>query len=165
MEIVHARFIYTLRLLAAIDALADGYPSSSNGPDYDLHDAFGVIIREVNPTSFSDKILSVHLDDIPGISTDEISLQSFPGSSASITLPGTLFDGLNLGSEATIVYYVFLNESLFLRREDYLERQNRTSFQLGSIVLAGHVVGEDRVNNLAQPVTLTFQKNEVSQSP
>ena len=76
-------------------------------------------------------------------------------STGSISLPENLLSNLNeTRNDTRVSFQLFLTDSLFLRRDN-----NFT--EVGSIILAASVVGE-RLEGLAPPVVLNFQRNQVS---
>ena len=154
-------------MLAALERLASEYPASEDGETVlILRNTFSYAIRPANVKTFSGQALSALLgssSDFTDTTANNIVLEATEGATASISLPETLFDGLNITSnETTIVYSIFLNEALFLRRQEYIEENNLTTNTPGGLVVGAFIPDNVTVTELDDPVQLTFLKNPVS---
>ena len=97
-------------------------------------------------------------DDITMISRTKFGVVLQQVDSAFITLPGMLQSGTDLNRSATIVYFIYLSDGLFLMRTSYAEHPYT---RVGSILLGANV-GNTSQSDLDQPVQLKFLKNPVS---
>lgn len=84
----------------------------------------------------------------------EYSGDEFSASSASITLPASLLDGLEV-ADLRLSYSAFTNAALFT------PRQQREGVSVGSVVISATVVGVEAVENLESPVQLSFGRKKV----
>lgn len=122
-------------------------------------DLFSVMVTEIDPETFEGQIFSF-LDGVP-------SLESSDEARPSISIPDNLFEifqseGSNSSASSyRIVYSVYLNDTLFVRREERNDSVGSviiaaTLFQINSTGGARAV----RVENLVDPaVTLVFERN------
>lgn len=152
------------RLLAIVDQLADSYPVMES-PTIILRDTFiTVIYSDVDPASFAGQTVTALVGsnfEFQSLMIQQVGLEPSDLATGSITIPQTLFNGLSLGSRIRMVYNMFLNEGLFVRRQQYLEQNNRTYSKLASIVMAARVAGGIHISDLHQPVEQSYYKNPV----
>ena len=154
--------VLQIRLLESIQLVAAKIPIPENetGPVILLQTLFAVSVQEVNPQNFESQVLSVSLGDSPFSKTqdvlreDNLNFFKVNNSTASITLPKNLFDSFPASNFSRITQLVFLNDALYLRR-------NETSLEVGSIIIAASVA-EGIIEHLEPPISLTFLKNPVS---
>ena len=154
------------RLLAVLEQLADTYPLAvGTSSEIILRKNFGIVIVPVDPEAFSGQALSALLGsqfDFSGIGSEDIVFETIEGATASIVLPPTLFDGLDVGNDVRIVCNIYVNDRLFLRRQDYLEENKLTNNKLESIIISARIADNITVSSLEDPVQVTFLKNPVS---
>ena len=146
-----------------MDQLADTYPIVDS-PTMLLRDTYAMVMFDVDPASFAGHTVTVLKGtdfQFQGFTMGQIGLEASDQATGSIAVPQTLFNGLNLGSQVRMVYSMFLTESLFVRRQQYLEQNNFTYSRLGSIVMAARVAGGIRITGLQQPVEQSYYKNPV----
>ena len=109
--------------------------------------------------------MSVLLGDSFNFSTIDVgnvALEEISGATASANLSPAVFERIsNSSGRVVIVYNVFLNEGLFLRREEYLQENKLTDNKLASIVLGVHIVDGVRELDLYGPLQLMFLKHPV----
>lgn len=152
------------RLLAIVDQLVDSYPVIES-PTIILRDTFiTVIYSDVDPASFAGQTVTALVGsnfEFQSLMMQQVGLEPSDLATGSITIPQTLFNGLSLGSRIRMVYNMFLNEGLFVRRQQYLEQNNRTYSKLASIVMAARVAGGIHISDLHQPVEQSYYKNPV----
>ncbi len=145
--------------MSFIDDLADNYPTSGKI----IQTMFGVGVLDIDDTSsFLGLTVNVKVNESAGIEATEAdgAEQYDAESTASMSVPASLI--ANSGPQARLVYATYFNDRLFQRRQSYLEENGRTSFQVGSMVLSGRVVGRERITGLQDPVRFVFKKNSVS---
>ena len=151
-----------IRLLESVQLVAAEIPIPDNetGPVVLLQSSFAVSVQEVNSQKFESQVLSVSLGDSPFSGTknisseDSLNFSAVNHSTASITLPANLFDSLPASNSSRITQLVFLNDALYLRR-------NESSLEVGSIIIVTSVA-EEIIEHLEPPISLTFLKNPVS---
>lgn len=98
-------------------------------------------------------VLSV--SDQPTESFDPTEASQDIGDGATITLPSTLLDNVTvLDSTLRTIQSLFTNTRLFQSRTN----RNR---HVGSSVLGLSISGTGQINNLGDPVNLTFSRQEV----
>lgn len=135
-----------------IDDLADNLPVEDNSPMVLVFITFGLIVYpSVTPEAFTGQRVSA--SDIDDNSDSE----------ASIDLPSTLFLGLpNPLQSRRVVFGLFQNEALFVRRQTYLQQNNRINNLVGSdAVISARISGGERVMGLSDPVEIQFRKKPV----
>ena len=131
-------------------------PENETGPVTLSQSLFAVSVQE----ELESQILSVSLGHDPFSDTqtelneESLIFSTVKSSTASITLPQNLFDSLPASNSSRITYLVFLNDALFLRRND-------STLKVGSIIISTSIVNRT-VEGLEPPVSLTFLKNPVS---
>ena len=154
-----------LRIRSMLDQLADTYPLTRN-PTIIARDTFAIVIYSgVNPASFAGQTVTALMGNtfqFRGFTIENIGQQALNEATGSITLPRTLFNGRNLVRPVKLVFNMYLTESLFVRRQQYLMQTNRTYNRLGSIVMAARISGGVRISGLEQPVQQSYYKNPVS---
>ena len=154
-----------LRIRSMLDQLADAYPLTRN-PTIIARDTFAIVIYSgVNPASFAGQTVTALMGNtfqFRGFTIENIGQQALNEATGSITLPRTLFNGRNLVRPVKLVFNMYLTESLFVRRQQYLMQTNRTYNRLGSIVMAARISGGVRISGLEQPVQQSYYKNPVS---
>ena len=146
-----------------MDQVADAYPVV-NSPIIILRDTFAIVIYDTNPTSFAGQTVTALKGtdfQFQAFTMEQIGLEPSDQATAAITVPQSLFNGLNPGSQARMVYNIFLNEGLFVRRQQYLEQSNQTYSRLGSIVISARVAGRAPITDLQQLVEQSYYKNPV----
>ena len=151
-----------IRLLESVEIVVADLPIPENetGPVILLQGLFAISVQEVNPQEFESQILSVSLGNSPfsdiqtGLSEESLNFSAAMSSTASITLPQNLFNSLPASNSSHITHLVFLNNALFLRRND-------SSLKVGSIIISASIVNRT-VEGLEPPVSITFLKNSVS---
>ena len=145
-----------------LDLITDNYPVfSTSEPESISLDTFSLLIfPPVDTKTFPGQ--SIAVSSSGELSSDQP--QDPETSSTSLQIPSSLFRDLSVPSETQIAYTAFKKNSLFIRRRSYLESSNHTSYRVGSAVLSARVSGGVKVTGLSDPVTLTFLKDEVSNS-
>ena len=156
--------MYPCRLLASLEYLADQVPIEAQGSSLILRNTFGVALYSINPNAFSGHSFSISLGNgfnFQRVMAENIIQGIVPSATSSISIPGTPFMISNTTSEARIVHSVFLNEALFLRREEYIRNYRLENNKLASIIVG---VQADNVIEFAleEPVQVTFLKHPVS---
>ena len=159
------------RLRAILEHLADTYPLPSGLQDLRpsftiIKDTFAMRIRLVHPDTFTGDALSVMFEDsfylVDAFQHNDLITGIDEDAAAYISLPASLFEGLNLGTdEARLVYGVYLKDTLFMRRSNYVEEQELVN-EVGGIVMSGRISSGVQVSNLEEQVQLSFAKNPVS---
>ena len=76
----------------------------------------------------------------------------------SVDLPPSLLGGLNLSSLPAVIFCVFRDHRLFIRRRSYL---NNSSDLVASFPMTVSVLAGVPFDNLEEPVIMTFGKNQV----
>ena len=150
------------RLLESIQLVTADIPIPPNQtePVVLTQESFAVCVQQVNPEEFEMQVFSVSLGDDPFSSQDvQLNNNSFglsPASSftASITLPQNLFDSVPESNSSRIAQSVFLNDALYLTRND-------SALEVGSIIIAASVVNST-IEGLSPPISITFLRNPVS---
>ena len=123
-------------------------------------DSFAVSVQEVNVEEFDMEVFSVSLGsnffsgDLE-LNENNLNFSSVPSSTASLTLPESLFDSRPASNSSRITRSVFLTDALYLRRND-------STLEVGSVIIAASVVNSS-VQGLEPPIILTFLKNTVSE--
>ena len=150
------------RLLEAIESVVEEIIVDTSKPVIITQRSFAVSVQQVNSTDFSQngQIFSVNLGNISmQLNTDNLMLgeTSDMPPTGSISLPNNLLDLLVDTNNSKITNAVYTIDSLFLRRE-------QKSLEVGSIILAGTVVGNVNITDLDPPITLNFQILPVCQS-
>lgn len=146
------------RLIAALNWLVDSLPASNlDNPEIITFDTYGIIIySSVTPSSFSGHTVAALLGEsfqFTDFTTDDIIVGGSGYSetpTAEIQTTSSLFSGLNVTAPAKVIYNVFLNDTLFTRRQ--------TQPNVTSIVVAARIAGLG-ASNLASPVQTVFLKN------
>ena len=159
------------RLREMLENLADNYPLPSGLQDLRpsftiIRDTFAIMIRLVHPDTFTGDTLSIMLgdnfDSVDAFRHENLITGINEDATAYISLPSGLFEGLNLGiDEVRLVYDIYLKDTLFMRRSNYVEEQELTN-EVGSIVTSGRISSGVQVSNLEEKVELSFTKNPVS---
>ena len=137
-------------------------PENSTEPVLIPQRSFAVAVQRVNMSKTMGLSFSASFGEDFGFTSNETYNSSDLAfnmiqqqSTGSISLPENLLSNLNeTRNDTRVSFQLFLTDSLFLRRDN-----NFT--EVGSIILAASVVGE-RLEGLAPPVVLTFQRNLVS---
>ena len=134
----------TYRLLQSLRRFANTVPIPANSTNNTLAfplDNFALLLRDVNPESFSGESFNVNLGPVEeairnssGITKEALvtMMDPLPNATASVKLPQSLFDGNTtyvLPSQR-IVYSVFLTNALFLTLDTNCENS-----AIGSIIL------------------------------
>ena len=154
----HLCIFLKIRLLESVQLVAAEIPIPENvtEPVVLSQRSFAVSVQE----EFESQALSVSLGDNPfsdnhtELSEDSLIFSAVKSSTASIALPRNLYDSLPASYSLRITHLVFLNDALFLRRND-------SSLKVGSIIISPSI--ENRtVEGLDPPISLTFLKNPVS---
>ena len=154
-----------------LEHLADTYPLPSGlqdlRPSFTItRDTFAMRIHLVHPDTFTGDALSVMFQDsfylVDAFQQNDLVTGIDEDAAAYISLPTSLFEGLNLGTdEARLVYDVYLKDTLFMRRSNYVEEQALVN-EVGGIVMSGRISSGVQVSNLEEQVQLSFAKNPVS---
>ena len=153
---------YTHRLLVVIDELADSYPVTNETFVVTKKKFALAIYPEVETFGFPGEGFSADLGNMFTFNGTRVLLEASDDATASISLPATLLDGLNTRLTPKLIFSLFLNEGLFVRRREYLQNSNLSAIRLGSIVIASHIAGGVSVSGLQDPVQTTFITNPVS---
>ena len=147
-----------------IEFLANNYPVLRNDTlTLILRNTFAVVIRIINtgyPASQNLSIILGNSFNFHGIEESNIIQEISNNATASVSTPESLFAGLSPDTQAKIVYTIFLDSQLFLRRRIYIQHHGFTYNRIGSLVLSTYVAN---VTTLRQPVQLRFLKNPVSE--
>ena len=158
----------TYRLLQSVRRFANTVPIPANSTNNTLAfplDNFALLLRDVNPESFSGESFSVNLGSVEeairnssGISEEVLvtMMDPLPNATASVELPQSLFDGSTAYASPwqRIVYSIFLSNSLFLTLDTNCE-----NFAIGSIILGVDV--NSSVTNISMStgeIQLAFQQ-------
>ena len=108
--------------------------------------AFALAGEEVNVVGF--------IGTTVGVDFSQTNVITFNNErSSTISLPGTILGNVTTNGTSRITYAAFRNGNLF--------NTSMTTATLGGTVIAGRVVNQS-VNNLEDPLTITFTKNQVS---
>ena len=129
-----------------------------------MESTFAAVLHSAIPETFDGQAISVVLGDafqFNNIGTENIVFKSVSGATASIAIPETLLMELNVTSETRIVYSVFLNEGLFLRRKEYLQDNGLEDSRLASVVVGVQIVGGVGTSGLTEPVQVVLLKHPV----
>ena len=118
------------------------------------------IISTDYPASQNLSIILGNSFNFQGIEESNIITEVSNNATASVSAPESLFAGLPPDTQAKIVYAIFLDSQLFLRRRIYIQHHGFTYNRIGSLVLSTYVAN---VTTLRQPVQLRFLKNPVSE--
>ena len=120
------------RLLSAIRVVADSYPITE--VQTVTRNTFGFLLSPpINDVTFS-----ANLGESLTISGSSLSLSDVEGATAKIELN-------ELSGTSELVFGVYTTRDLFIRREEYIKANNRSSYVLGSlVVLSTHYVGIPR---------------------
>ena len=127
------------------------------------YDSFAVSLQEVNPEEFEMQVFSVNLgrnpfsDDDLKLSEDSLNFSPVTSLTASLILPQNLLNSPTVSNCSSIARSVFLSDALYLRR-------NESFLKVGSVVIEASVVNRT-IDELDDPISLTFQKNPVSICP
>ena len=113
--------------------------------------------------------VNVNLDRHEGFTNDSVSsvegTESPSDSTASISLPESLFDDLSLtqtnATTVRLVYSVFVDDALFQPRPESPSAQTFEGFAVGSVLISAAVATGSPVQDLRDPVRMTLQKNRV----
>ena len=138
----------TYRLLQSLRRFANTVPIPANSTNNTLAfplDNFALLLRDVNPESFSGESLSVNLGPVEeairnssGINEEALvtMMDPLPNATVSAKLPESLFDGITTYASPwqRIVYSVFLTNVLFLTLDT-----NCGDSAVGSIILGVNV--------------------------
>ena len=154
-----------------LERMADTYPFPSGvqdlSPSFTItRDMYAIQIHLVHPDTFTGDALSVMFRDsfylVDALQPDDLFMGIDENAAAYISLPASLFEGLNVSiDEARIVYNVYLKDTLFMRRSNYVEEQELVN-EVGAIVMSGRISSGVQVSNLEEQVQLSFAKNPVS---
>ena len=151
--------------MAALDRLSDVFPVGDDNPLVIIKDTYVVIIFDsLSQQTFNGQ--AVFADIGAEFTTDafqasHISFSSSDGSpTASIGLPRSLLSGRP--GDHRIVFNFFLNNGLFVRRDSYISENNLQNNKLGGLAVAARIAGGVKVNDLSDPVNMTFAINPVS---
>ena len=120
------------RLLSAIRGVVDSYPITE--VQTVTRNTFGFLLSPpINDVTFS-----AALGESLTISGDSLSLSDVEDATAKIELN-------ELSGVSELVFGVYTTRGLFIRREEYIKANNRSSYVLGSlVVLSTHYVGISR---------------------
>lgn len=100
-----------------------------------------------------DVTFSASLGDSLTISGNSLSLRDIDGATAKIELTG-----LN-DNTRDLVFGVYTTRDLFIRREEYIEANNRSTYVIGSsVILSAHYRGRYTKKNLLNEARITLQK-------
>jgi len=147
-----------------IELLANNYPVLRNDTlTLILRNTFAVVIRIINTDFPASQNLSIILGNsfkFQGIEDSNITAEVSNNATASVSTPESLFAGLPPDTQAKIVYTIFLDSQLFLRRRIYIQHRGFTYNRIGSLMLSTYVAN---VTSLRQPVQIHFLKNPVSE--
>lgn len=129
-----------------------------------LQQSFAVLVQEIdeNILNKSGNMLAAHFENDFPTTRDPITTQfrtETTNSTAYVILPENLFLNLTDSNTSRLAYFVFLTDSLFLRR-------NKNEKEVGSVILSINVAGlTSQINGLNDPpVVLNFVRNPVSSS-
>ena len=145
MGINDAITAHPCRILVLLEQLTSQIPITETRFSYDRA-AFALAGEEVNATGFVGTTVGVDFDQTNVIIFDD-------GRSTTISLPADILDSIMTNGTLRLTYASFKNGNLFNTAE--------TSETLGGMVIAARVVDQS-VDNLENPLTITFTKNQVS---
>ena len=134
-------------------------PENQTEPVVLAQESFAVSVQQVNPEDFEMQVFGVSLGENPfsgqdaQLNNNSLDFSPVTSSTASITLPQNLFDSLTMSSYSRITRSVFLNDALYLRRND-------SALEVGSIIIAASVVNST-IEGLTPPISIMFLKNPV----
>jgi len=141
------------RFLEGFNSLLDGYPLVQ-----DLHTIskshFACIIHRIPSSSRS-------YDFRPGLENGQIQLLGSARPVATFTLPRSAVESTRPAPQS-VAFCMFTEESLFVRRNSYLQQRNRTNFELGGYVITSRFGQGVKARDLQEPVTMNFVRREVS---
>ena len=149
--------------MAAMDRLADSYPVTG-GRQLVVKDEYIIIIYDSLPAqSFPGQSVFVDIGAefaVDAFQPSHVKLDSYTGSpTASISLPPTLLNEAGLsGDNHRVVFYFFLNDGLFVRRDSFIAAPNN---RLGGLAVAAHIAGGVKVADLEKSVNMSFAINPV----
>ena len=149
-----------------MDRLSDSLPVVTN-PLIIVKDMYVIIIyNSLSPDTFAGQ--AVFADIGPDFAVDafqmsHISLDSFVGiPSASISLPRSILTAVGLTGDHRVVFNFFLTDGLFVRRDSFIRANGLENEALGGLGVAAHIAGGVSVNDLEEPIDMTFTVNPVS---
>ncbi len=153
------RFIY--RLLYALESIAASIPiGNSTEPVIIARNSFAVSAQKINRETFQQfgqtfnaQIEGSFSDNTTINRSDLVFRNSTDSDTASIHLPNNLFDSVENATNQRVTHSVFLNDALFLRRNDLQTR-------VGSIIISATVVAQN-LQDLNPPIEISFAKNPV----
>ena len=143
---------FLCRIRDQLDQLLETYP---------IRDTPQLVIRDMFGCSLYPDLGDTALSFSPGLG-DAIQLVAAPTPNLTITLPDTLVADAGFSTPPSLVFCGYKSESLFVRRESYLEDTGRGSLQLASGVVSARPAMSQRVTGLTENVKMTFIKNQVS---
>ena len=143
---------FTHRLLSLVEQLTEFYPIQQIPPQLIIRDTFGCALYPAldgGALSFSPDL------------QDDIELISAATPTVSMRLPSSLPSAIG-DSRPALAYCGFKGEGLFIRRQSYLTASGREFFELASNVVFARLSRGVVVENLQEPVMMTFAKSRVS---
>ena len=151
-------------MMAALDRLSDVYPVSVN-PQLIVKEMYVIIIYDsLTPQTFNGQAVFANIGAefmTDAFQRHHFSFNSSGGSpTASIGLPRSLLSGRT--GEHRIVFNFFLNDGFFVRRDSYVTQNSLQNDKLGGLAVAARIAGGVKVNDLSEPVNMTFAINPVS---
>ena len=145
------------RILSVVEKVAQMVPIPVNETSLVFRlESFSVAVMEVEPDTFQGQEFSYNND---------VSFEMSEDATASMSIPQNLLDRVSTSEDreasARIIYAVYLNDALFVRREE------RNDSVVGSIVVAATLsltsttgdVQTMRVEGLDPPITLVFTRD------
>lgn len=132
----------------------ENYPVTDN-PQQIIRDTFGCSLHP----SLGNTALSFS----PSFG-DTIELVSAPTPNLTITLPETLAEDAGIATQPSLAFCGYKTETLFVRRDSYLQASGRGSLQLTSGVVSARPAMTERITDLTENVKMTFMKNQVSEA-
>ena len=155
------------RILNVIEDVAEKIPLPENKTSVVIPlTSFAISVREVDPdmSNFTGLEFSANFGDSfefnsdQTIETNALSFSKTPNFTAILNVPASVFNiSMTQSSNRTsapprITNSVFLSDTLFVRRT----KENLT---VGSLVMAAALSNNRRVENLANPIRMTFLKS------
>ena len=124
--------------------------------------SFAISVLEVDQNAFTGQDFSANFGESFDFNQDQtidinaISLKKTPNFTAFLSIPATIFNdsaALSNGTSAPprITNSVYLTDTLFVKRE-------KNNLEVGSIVMAASLSNNKRVENLLDPILITFLK-------
>ena len=139
-------------------------PENTTDPILVVQKNYVLAVQEFNMTYNSTNNfifgISEHFSNGIGIDGNSIHFENVEDPAAIIEIPSSILDAVEGGEDIIrFTHAIFDTESLFLRRQELLERDRY--LKVGSTIISASVNNET-IQDLQDPVIITLRKNEVS---